>query len=68
MYENEFVEVSHDWFRLNIQLAENLIAAPVVDHLDDVAVNSGTDKRYVTCSAEGTSGDVLGFKTQVLAA
>ena len=48
-----------------IQVANHLIAAPATDQLDEVAFNADTEEHHGTCGAEVTSGDLLGFKSQV---
>ena len=68
MPENEFGDISHDWFRLNEQVAQYLIAVSASNQLDCVSVDAGTEERHGTCAAEGLNRDILGFKAQVLAA
>ena len=36
--DHELEEITHEHFRLNMQVAYYLIAAPAADQLDDVAV------------------------------
>ena len=68
MREHQFGEIPNNRFRLEVKLAQHFIDASVVDQLDDVAMESRTDNRHGTCGAGGSSRDILGFKSQVLAA
>ena len=40
MCEHDLGEVPHDWLRLNVQVAWNIIAVPAANQFDDVAVNT----------------------------
>ena len=68
MHEHQFGKITHDWFSLDMQLAQHLIDAQAVDQIDDVDMESIIQNRHGTCGIEGSSRDILGFKSQVLAA
>ena len=52
MCYHELIEVPREWICLYVQVAEHLVAAPSVDQLDYVAVNTGTEDHNGPCGAE----------------
>ena len=66
MSEHEFGEIPHDWFQLDVQVVQHLISETALNWIDDVTIDFSTQEFHGTCGAQGSRGDILGFKYQVL--
>ena len=62
--EHKAREVSHDRLRLNMEVAEHLVGAPVTDELNMVGVDVGAKQCHSASSMKTTGRNIGGEETE----
>ena len=63
MRENEPGELPHEWFCMNMEVPELVVATRAANQIEHAAVNARREESHGTRGVEGSDGYVLGFKS-----
>ena len=55
-------KIPHDWFRLNMEVAEHLVGLPAAEEPDAITIDISAEEGHSTGSAKETCGYVAGAK------
>ena len=63
VFMHDMQEVTCEWLCLHVEAPETIVAVPVANHIDDVAVNSWSEEAHGTSGEKGACGHILGFES-----